>query len=133
MAFRPIGRGLGAAVARLRLLAAAALMICATNISGAKAQSFFERLVSPGALIEGHAKLEKDCSNCHATFDKGAQTRLCLDCHKAVRADIDIKVDEYKRQVVSEIESCARQFRENRCQPGTRIPAMQDMCERWEK
>ena len=51
----------------------------------------------------------------------------------AVRADIDIKVDEYKRQVVSEIESCARQFRENRCQPGTRIPAMQDMCERWEK
>lgn len=52
------------------------------------AQSLFERLVMPGDLIEGHAKLQNDCSNCHASFFKSAQATLCLDCHKEIAADI---------------------------------------------
>ncbi|MEI7456413.1 MAG: cytochrome C [Nitrosomonadales bacterium] len=45
-------------------------------------------LLLPGELIKGHAKLEAQCPECHLQFDKGAQTRLCRDCHKEVAADI---------------------------------------------
>jgi hypothetical protein len=47
-----------------------------------------ERVLMPGALIEGHADLEGDCKNCHARFDRAAQTGLCLDCHKEIARDI---------------------------------------------
>lgn len=46
-----------------------------------------ESVVMPGNVIEGHAKLETRCDNCHMRFDKAAQTRLCLHCHKDVDAD----------------------------------------------
>ena len=42
----------------------------------------------PGNLITGHADLEVRCENCHIRFDKAAQNRLCLDCHKPVAADV---------------------------------------------
>ncbi|MCP5074245.1 MAG: cytochrome C [Rhodobacteraceae bacterium] len=51
------------------------------------AQSWYEQLVMPGDLIEGHAKLESVCANCHKSFSKDAQRGLCLDCHKDVSAD----------------------------------------------
>jgi hypothetical protein len=41
----------------------------------------------PGALVEGHAKAEKDCANCHEAFTKTSQTRLCLVCHKDTARD----------------------------------------------
>lgn len=49
---------------------------------------FFERLVMPGELIEGHAKLQTDCKNCHEPFSKLKQSELCAGCHKKVQADI---------------------------------------------
>ena len=51
------------------------------------AQTVFEKLVMPGLLIDGHAKLEQDCSNCHEPFSKKSQQRLCLACHKKITAD----------------------------------------------
>lgn len=42
----------------------------------------------PGEVIEGHAKLEANCKECHVPFDKEAQNRLCKDCHKEVKADV---------------------------------------------
>ncbi len=50
-------------------------------------QSLFDRLVMPGPLIEGHAKYEKNCKECHKPFSKGAQTQLCAACHKEIAAD----------------------------------------------
>ena len=47
-----------------------------------------ERMVMPGEVIQGHAKYEDKCSNCHKPFSKVSQTRLCLDCHKKVAADV---------------------------------------------
>ena len=61
-----------------------AVLLC---VPEAEAQSVFEKLVMPGPLIEGHAKLEKDCSNCHEAFSKKSQMRLCLACHKKINAD----------------------------------------------
>lgn len=54
----------------------------------AAALAQLEGVAMPGKLIEGHAKLEENCRNCHVPFDKAAQDRLCLNCHKEVAADV---------------------------------------------
>ena len=50
-----------------------------------------EIALMPGKVIEGHAKYEEECKNCHKRFDKAAQTGLCLDCHKETAADVRSK------------------------------------------
>ncbi|MBU6260651.1 MAG: cytochrome C [Burkholderiales bacterium] len=65
------------------LLAAAALLLP----RAAPAQSI-ESVLAPGAVIQGHAKVETDCKSCHARFDRAAQDGLCIACHKQVGADI---------------------------------------------
>lgn len=47
-----------------------------------------ETALMPGEVIEGHAKLEAKCKECHVRFDKEAQSKLCSDCHKEVGADV---------------------------------------------
>ncbi len=68
-------------------LAAAVLLISAWYRS-ASAENIFEKLVNPGPLIEGHAKLEKECAQCHESFSQKTQSRLCIDCHKPIASDI---------------------------------------------
>lgn len=53
----------------------------------AHSQNLFEQLVIPGPVVGGHAKLEKDCSNCHEPFSRKSQMRLCLACHKEIAGD----------------------------------------------
>ncbi len=48
----------------------------------------FERLFSPGKLIEGHKKLEQDCKQCHVRLRNVTENQLCRDCHEKVDADI---------------------------------------------
>jgi hypothetical protein len=55
--------------------------------STVRTQNLFEQLVMPGPLVSAHAKLEKECGNCHEPFSHGTQTELCLTCHKETRAD----------------------------------------------
>lgn len=50
-----------------------------------------ETLVMPGELIEGHAKYEQECDQCHQRFRKASQSKLCLDCHEKVAADVDAR------------------------------------------
>jgi hypothetical protein len=61
------------------------MVIAAT--STVRTQNLFEQLVMPGPLVAAHAKLEKECGNCHEPFSHGTQTELCLTCHKETRAD----------------------------------------------
>lgn len=42
----------------------------------------------PGPVIAAHADAEHECAKCHVRFDRAAQKRLCLDCHKPVAADV---------------------------------------------
>ena len=49
----------------------------------------------------------------------------------AIQQDIDLRAEHFRREVVSEIQSCAREYAANRCEPGERIPAMQKTCEMW--
>jgi hypothetical protein len=53
----------------------------------AQAQSL-ESVLAPGDLIQGHAKVEHECNSCHSRFDRAAQDRLCISCHKEVGADL---------------------------------------------
>lgn len=48
-----------------------------------------ESALMPGQVIAGHAKLEAECTNCHVRFHKEAQSGLCADCHKDIKADLE--------------------------------------------
>ena len=64
-----------------------ALLTIALSFSGL-ASGVGETALMPGEVIAGHAKLEAECKECHVRFNKEAQTGLCEDCHKDVKADI---------------------------------------------
>lgn len=66
----------------LRIIFLALYMSCSGG-----AWALVETALMPGAVISGHAKLEPNCKECHVRFDKDAQTKLCMDCHKEVAAD----------------------------------------------
>lgn len=58
-----------------------------TVFAPASAQNI-ETILAPGKLIQGHAKLEDECTNCHVRFDRAAQDGRCMACHKDVGADV---------------------------------------------
>lgn len=51
--------------------------------------SKLETLIMPGKLIQGHAKYETECTQCHARLRNITQTELCLDCHEEVAEDLN--------------------------------------------
>ena len=55
---------------------------------GAALGQSLESVLSPGPLVEAHARAEGECRNCHVPFDRAAQNALCLECHKAVGVDL---------------------------------------------
>jgi hypothetical protein len=63
------------------------LLLAMSAVYAARSQNVLERLVTPGPLIKGHAKLEKDCFACHTAFSRQSQSSKCLDCHKETAAD----------------------------------------------
>ncbi len=65
-----------------------------------------ESVLMPGKLIEGHAKLEGDCKNCHVLFKKSAQNGLCLDCHKDVANDVAQKLGYHGQLPGQECREC---------------------------
>jgi len=50
--------------------------------------SLKQLLLTPGKLTQAHAKIENQCSKCHANFDKSNQSPLCLECHTKINTDI---------------------------------------------
>lgn len=60
----------------------------AVAAAGAAHAASVETLLMPGKVVEGHAKLEATCSNCHDKTDRSRQSALCLDCHKETAADV---------------------------------------------
>jgi hypothetical protein len=70
--------------ARVRGLVASWLALAC----GAAAAQSLETVLSPGPVVEAHAKSENDCRNCHVPFNRGAQNELCLACHKDIGVDL---------------------------------------------
>lgn len=73
--------------------------------AGAEA-SPFAKLVMPGPVIEGHARWEEDCEQCHDPFRKEDQYQRCLQCHEEVAADLDAGTGHHGRRVDHEHENC---------------------------
>ena len=65
-----------------------------------------ESVLNPGKVIEGHAKWEDDCKQCHIRFDRNAQDRLCMACHEKVGQDVRDKVGLHGRQKPQACRSC---------------------------
>ncbi len=87
---------------RRRIVAGCAALVLA---SFASAQNL-ETAIMPGQLVQGHAKLEADCKNCHARFNRGAQTGLCVDCHKDIARDISGRRGYHGRLSEKECRAC---------------------------
>ncbi|KAF2633565.1 hypothetical protein BU25DRAFT_405434 [Macroventuria anomochaeta] len=52
--------------------------------------------------------------------------------YSGVRADINIESDKHASEMMVEIAHCVKNYRENRCEPETRVPAMEMVCGNWE-
>ena len=89
---------------RLRVrLAFAVLLACASWAAPAQT---IESVLRPGDVIAGHAKWEEDCAQCHVRFDRAAQDRLCMDCHKDVGQDMRERTGYHGRLKPQACRSC---------------------------
>ena len=57
---------------------------------------------------------------------------ILLSLANTIFADIDTKVQLFSETVMNEIADCSRNYRENRCEPHTRVPAIASACTVWE-
>lgn len=92
-------------MSRIALQWLSAVLLVIAGTLPAQADSV-ESALMPGKVIEGHAKLEGDCKNCHVRFNKAAQTGVCLDCHKDVAADVRGKRGYHGRITENECRTC---------------------------
>ena len=87
---------------RRRIVAAWSLLLLAPL---AAAQNL-ETAIMPGQVIQGHAKLESECKNCHLRFNRSAQTGLCVDCHTDTARDISRRRGFHGRLSEKECRAC---------------------------
>lgn len=87
----------------LRMLIGAGLL--AWNPGAVQAQNI-EAVLAPGKVIQGHAKYEEECSQCHVRFDRKAQDGRCLDCHKEVGTDVRGKTGYHGKMKPQACRSC---------------------------
>lgn len=50
-----------------------------------------------------------------------------------IRSDVNIKSREVVNETRAEIAACTREFKNNRCDRADRVPAMEIVCNNWEK
>src|SRR5664279_5256847 len=84
------------------------LLICLATgwLAMAACAQSLEGVLMPGKVITGHAKVEEQCEKCHVKFDKVAQDRLCLDCHKEVARDVRAKHGFHGRLAPQACRTC---------------------------
>lgn len=50
-----------------------------------------------------------------------------------IRSDVDKKSEEAITDILAEMAVCAQNYRENRCDPSSRAPALESVCNNWER
>jgi disulfide bond formation protein DsbB len=50
-----------------------------------------------------------------------------------IQSDVEKKVQLFSEEVMEQIAKCSRDYRENRCDPATRVPALISACQAWEE
>ncbi|KAG5357430.1 Nucleus export protein [Yarrowia sp. C11] len=53
--------------------------------------------------------------------------------YSTVKRDVDMKVDEYSADILQEMAMCSKDYIANNCMPGKRVPALETMCNAWER
>lgn len=81
----------------LRPLARLALALLVLAPAAPSLAESIETVLSPGKLIQGHARWDDDCKACHVKFDRAAQDRLCMDCHKDIAQDVRARAGHHGR------------------------------------
>ena len=51
----------------------------------------------------------------------------------SIQSDVEKKVQLFSEEVMEQIGKCSRDYRENRCDPSTRVPALIAACQAWEE
>jgi hypothetical protein len=64
------------------------LVVLLTFVTVTAQADAFEKLIMPGPVIMGHAKVETQCNKCHTVMSSASRNPLCLDCHDKVAGDI---------------------------------------------
>jgi hypothetical protein len=90
----------------LRLWLRRVILIVTVSASASTLAQTIESVIRPGELVQGHAKWEEDCSKCHVRFDRAAQDKLCMDCHKEVGQDMRERTGYHGRQKPPQCRSC---------------------------
>ncbi|MCP5181890.1 MAG: cytochrome C [Pseudomonadales bacterium] len=70
-----------------RRIVSVVVFVIVTLLSGAGRAASIETLVMPGPVVDAHADIESQCSQCHAVFGESTEDGLCLDCHEPVADD----------------------------------------------
>ena len=91
-----------------------AVLIGTVLAGGPLAAVDLEDLISPGELIEAHAREVKGCGDCHQRFDPNAQNALCLACHQPVKQDLESSQGFHGRMRVGPDASCSACHSEHR-------------------
>ena len=76
---------------------------CLTVAAGAQG---IESIVSPGKLVQSHAKVDDECKQCHLKFDRKAQDGLCMECHKDVGVDVRSKAGFHGKMKPQACRTC---------------------------
>jgi hypothetical protein len=89
------------------------LSLLPTHACAQSAQSTqsIESALSPGVVSNAHKKYEHDCSSCHVRFDRAAQDRLCMDCHKDVGQDVRAKTGYHGKKDQQLCRACHSEHR----------------------
>jgi len=51
----------------------------------------------------------------------------------SIQSDVEKKVQLFSEEVMEQIGKCSRDYRENKCDPSTRVPALITACQAWEE
>jgi hypothetical protein len=84
----------------------AVLLLALALVPGEAGAQSLESALRPGELIEGHAKWDDDCSQCHVRFDRAAQNERCMSCHKEVGTDMRQRTGHHGRLKPQPCRAC---------------------------
>ena len=88
-------------------------------------------------FVDAHPNLPNTLSiyvqfflNCFLAF---CLMYILYGAYSSIIHDIDEKAMMESSEIFAEIAVCAREFKDNRCERDTRVPAMEVVCNNWEK
>ena len=106
-------------------------------IQGGKTSQGMGFIPSVLTFIDAHPSLPNTLSyyvqfllNCVFAF---CLIYLLYGVFSTIRNDIDERAIMESSEILAEMAVCAREFKDNRCERDTRVPAMESVCNGWEK